>query len=39
MHQFGTGYKNTNQRDIFTREKIKEYIIDETAIKSGSEPL
>ena len=38
MYQFGTGYKSTNQRDFFTRE-IKEYIIDETAIKAGSELL
>jgi putative transposase len=38
MYQFGTGYKITNQRDFFTRE-IKEYIIDETAKKAGSELL
>ncbi len=38
MYQSGPGYKNTNQR-YHNKKKIREYIIDETAIKAGSSEL
>jgi hypothetical protein len=38
MFLYGIGYKSTNkQRNLMRKRKINEYIIDETAVKVGSE--
>jgi hypothetical protein len=38
MYQSGIGYKSINPKKMFERKKkIKEFIIDETLIKIGSE--
>ena len=38
MYQSGPGYKSTDHENIKKR-KIKEYVIDETGIRSGSQLL
>ncbi len=37
MYQSDTGFKSTDQKKFYNKNKIQEYIIDETAIKTGSE--